>query len=30
MPEVLENGDIIICPKKPVDEKKAPDNTDST
>ena len=30
MPEVLENGDIIIRRKKPKDRKKAPDNTDST
>lgn len=30
MPEVLENGDIIIRRKKPQDKKKAPDNTDST
>jgi hypothetical protein len=30
MPEVLENGDIIIRRKKPVEEKKVPDNTDST
>jgi hypothetical protein len=29
MPEVLENGDIIIRRKKPAD-KKAPDDTDST
>ena len=30
MPEVLENGDIIIRRKKPDDKKDYPDDTDST
>ena len=30
MPEVLENGDIIIRRKKPKDQKKASDDSSST